>query len=60
MRDRILEVWLRLLALHIADPEQGSIGQQIREGWLLASRGYFLGMSQFDLKKPLLLIRVEE
>lgn len=43
MRDSILEVWLRLLALHIADPEEGSIAQQIREGWLLASRGYFLG-----------------
>jgi len=43
MRDSILELWLRLLALHIADPEEESIGQQIRDGWLLASRGYFLG-----------------
>lgn len=43
MRDNVLELWLRLLALHIDDPEEGSVGLKIRDGWLLASRGYFGG-----------------
>ena len=43
MQDSILEVWLRLLALHIEDGDEGSIGRKIRDGWLLASRGYFIG-----------------
>lgn len=43
MLDSILELWLRLLALHIDDPQEGSIGLRIRDRWLLASRGYFLG-----------------
>ena len=43
MRDSVLELWLRLLALHIEDPADGSIAGEIRDSWLLASRGYFLG-----------------
>ena len=44
MRDSILELWLRLLALHIEEPEdESSVGRQIRDDWLLASRGYFQG-----------------
>ena len=44
MRDSILELWLRLLApLHIEDPDEASIAQTIRDKWLLASRGYFVG-----------------
>ena len=43
MRDGILELWLRLLALHVEDPDEGSVGRMIRDNWLLASRGYFGG-----------------
>jgi len=43
MQDSILELWLRLLALHIADPDEASVAQRIRDNWLLASRGYFVG-----------------
>ena len=43
MQDSILEVWLRLLALHIEDDDEVSVGRKIRDGWLLASRGYFVG-----------------
>lgn len=43
MLDSVLELWLRLLALHIEDPTEGEvIGREIRDNWLLASRGYFL------------------
>jgi hypothetical protein len=42
MRDSILELWLRLLALHIEESrEEEFIGRKIRDSWLLASRGYF-------------------
>jgi hypothetical protein len=54
MRDSILELWLRLLALHIEEPEvAGSIGQQIRDDWLLASRGYFLGCVPVRLEEAI-------
>lgn len=44
MRDGILELWLRLLALHVEEsPEEEFIGRKIRDNWLLASRGYFTG-----------------
>ncbi|HXE51928.1 MAG TPA: hypothetical protein VN541_02890 [Tepidisphaeraceae bacterium] len=44
MLDGFLEIWLRLLALHIKDPtEPGSVATKIRDQWLLASRGYFSG-----------------
>lgn len=46
MSDGMLELWLRLLALHL--PEPTNTGAQlatieIRNKWLLASRGYFGG-----------------
>ena len=44
MRDGILELWLRLLALHVEDPvESGTVATKIRDQWLLASRGFFNG-----------------
>ncbi|WP_439630215.1 hypothetical protein [Gemmata sp.] len=44
MRDSILELWLRFLALHVEDPvESGSLAASIRDQWLLASRGFFTG-----------------
>jgi len=44
MRDSILELWLRLLALHIEDPAAPpTLATSIRDRWLLASRGYFNG-----------------
>lgn len=44
LRDSLLELWLRLLALHVEDPvESGSLATKIRDQWLLASRGLFTG-----------------
>ncbi len=44
MRDGVLELWLRLLALHVPDPaEPGTVASAIRDQWLLASRGFFTG-----------------
>jgi hypothetical protein len=44
MSDSALELWLRLLALHVEDPvESGSLATKIRDQWLLASRGFFTG-----------------
>jgi len=44
MNDGILELWLRLLALHVEDPaEPNTVNSQIRDQWLLASRGIFMG-----------------
>lgn len=50
MQDSVLELWLRLLALHIEDPSDGSpLTRRIRDSWLLASRGYFGGCIPDDL-----------
>jgi len=43
MRDGMLELWLRLLALHLEDPSGQTRLREIRDNWLLASRGYFSG-----------------
>src|SRR5262245_43324386 len=46
MRDGMLELWLRLLALHLPEPtDRGEHAATIatRNQWLLASRGYFGG-----------------
>ncbi len=50
MRDSVLELFLRFAALHIEDAvEDGSVAHRIRDGWLLASRGYFGGCVPIDL-----------
>jgi hypothetical protein len=44
MRDGILELWLRLLALHVPEPtENHFLAYEIRNQWLLASRYCFNG-----------------
>ena len=46
MRDEMLELWLRLLALHLPEPTNDgdhTATPEIRNKWLLASRGYFNG-----------------
>jgi hypothetical protein len=46
MRDGMLELWLRLLALHLPEPTDSGehiATVAIRNQWLLASRGYFGG-----------------
>jgi hypothetical protein len=44
MRDGVLELWLRLLALHVEDtPDSSSPSHAIRTNWLVASRGGFIG-----------------
>jgi hypothetical protein len=50
MRDTVLELWLRLLALHIPEPtSEHETSYRIRNQWLLASRGYFGGHVPHDL-----------
>lgn len=49
--DNLLEIWLRLAALHIeASPEQALIAHGIRDQWLLASKGFFTGHVPVDLE----------
>jgi hypothetical protein len=46
MRDGMLELWLRMLALHLPEPTDSGEHRatlEIRNRWLLASRGYFVG-----------------
>jgi hypothetical protein len=49
MQDGVLEVWLRLLALHIREPNDNdsadahATAKRIRDQFLLASKGYFGG-----------------
>jgi hypothetical protein len=46
MRDAMLDLWLRLLALHLPEPTDSGEHHatlKIRNQWLLASRGYFIG-----------------
>lgn len=53
MRDGMLELWLRLLALHLPEPTNDGRYQAtipIRNQWLLASRGYFSGFVPHDLE----------
>lgn len=54
LRDGFLELWLRLLALHIKDPAHddpdGAVIRAIRDQWLLASRGFFNGCVPADLE----------
>ena len=51
LRDGILELWLRFLALHVEDPtSSGTVATTIRDQWLLASRGYFNGCVPHGMK----------
>ncbi len=53
MRDGMLELWLRLLALHLPEPTDNGEHQatlKIRNQWLLASRGYFGGCVPHDME----------
>jgi len=43
MRDGLLELFLRLLALHLEEPREPGAATVIRDAWLLASRGWFTG-----------------
>jgi hypothetical protein len=50
MRDAMLELWLRLAALHLEDQvDDHSTVHTIRNEWLLASRGFFGGAVPFHL-----------
>lgn len=52
MRDEILELWLRLLALHLEEPTaSGSLTREIRDQWLLASKGWFVGWVPHNLEQ---------
>lgn len=56
MRDSVLELWLRLLALHLPEPSNldpqavHQVTRQIRDGWLLASKGFFNECVPSDLE----------
>jgi hypothetical protein len=55
MHDSLLELWLRLLALHLDDPSPAETSPVpgIRDQWLLASRGYFNGCVPHGLEDAL-------
>jgi hypothetical protein len=58
MQDSMLELWLRLLALHLPEPTDGgenSATPNIRDQWLLASRGYFTGCVPHGLEDACIL-----
>jgi hypothetical protein len=51
MNDSILELFLRLLSLHIEDSrEEQSPARKIRDAWLFASLGYCTGFCPVDLE----------
>jgi hypothetical protein len=54
INDGFLEIWLRLLALHLPEPnDRGEFRATypIRNDWLLASRGYFTGCIPHSLRE---------
>lgn len=54
MHDSVLELWLRLLALHLPEPTSNGDHQatiEVRNAWLLASTGYFGGSVPHDLQR---------
>jgi hypothetical protein len=53
MRDAILELWLRLLSLHLPEPTDAGENvatPEIRNRWLLASSGCFNGCVPHDME----------
>jgi len=53
MRDAMLELWLRLLSLHLpvpTDDGENAATTEIRNRWLFASRGYFNGCVPHDME----------
>jgi hypothetical protein len=53
MRDAMLELWLRLLSLHLPEPDdygEHLATPEIRNRWLLASRGYFIGCVPHEME----------
>ena len=53
MRDSMLELWLRLLVLHLPEPTDKGCHQStpgIRSRWMLASTGYFSGCVPHDME----------
>ncbi len=53
MRDEMLELWLRLLSLHLPELPtvvKNSATADIRNKWLLASRGYFNGCVPHEME----------
>jgi hypothetical protein len=53
MRDSLLELWLRLLSLHLPEPndfQENLATPEIRNRWLLASRGYFGGCVPHEME----------
>ena len=54
MRDEMLELWLRLLALHLPEPTdkgEHTATFEIRNRWLLASRFYFGGCTPHHMEE---------
>lgn len=54
MRDSVLELWLRLLALHVPEPQSNENSARsyiIRNQWLLASLGCFNGCVPHELEE---------
>lgn len=54
MRDSILELWLRLVALQFDEPaKDDTVIRALRDEWLLASSGHFNGCVPLDLDADL-------
>jgi hypothetical protein len=54
MRDSVLQLWLRLLALHVEDPmDEDDVASKIRDQWLLASRHPFTGCVPHGLEEAI-------
>jgi len=54
LRDSVLELWLRFAALHIKDSaDKNSKAHEIRDKWLLASRGYFSGCVPHSIEQAI-------
>jgi hypothetical protein len=59
MTDGVLDLWLRLLALHLPEPTDRDpqtlrqVTREIRNQWLLASKGFFAGCVPVGLDQAL-------